>query len=76
MHVPDGFIDLPTSAATGVVAAGAVAFALRKAAPEIRESGPALPGLVWGLRLTVLLLSLHLAVAAAPYLGELRREAC
>ncbi|KNX39098.1 energy-coupling factor ABC transporter permease [Luteipulveratus halotolerans] len=46
MHVPDGFIDLPTSAATGVVAAGAVAFALRKAAPEIRESGPALPGLV------------------------------
>lgn len=46
MHVPDGFIDLPTSAATGVVAAGAVAIALRKAAPEIRESGPALPGLV------------------------------
>ncbi|AKU18270.1 energy-coupling factor ABC transporter permease [Luteipulveratus mongoliensis] len=46
MHVPDGFIDLPTSAATGVVAASAVALSLRKAAPEIRESGPALPGLV------------------------------
>ncbi|MDO7874403.1 DUF4153 domain-containing protein [Hymenobacter sp. ASUV-10] len=36
---------------------------------------PALPGLVWGLRLVVLLLGLHLAVAAAPYVGELRREA-
>ncbi|YAL83607.1 energy-coupling factor ABC transporter permease [Dermacoccaceae bacterium W4C1] len=46
MHVPDGFIDLPTSAATGVVAAAGVALALRKAAGEIRESGPALPGLV------------------------------
>ena len=36
---------------------------------------PALPGLVWGTRLAVLLLGLHLAVAAAPYLGELRRGA-
>jgi len=36
---------------------------------------PALPDLVWGQRLAVLLLGLHLAVAAAPYLGELRRGA-
>jgi hypothetical protein len=36
---------------------------------------PVLPGLVWGLRLAVLLLGLHLVVAAAPYLGELRRRA-
>lgn len=46
MHVPDGFLDVPTSVATGAVAAGAVGVALRKAGPEIRESGPALPGLV------------------------------
>lgn len=46
MHVPDGFIDAPTSIATGIFAAGAVGLSLRKAAPEIRESGPALPGLV------------------------------
>lgn len=45
MHVPDGFLDLTTSVATGVVAAGAVGLALRRAAPEIRETGPALPGL-------------------------------
>jgi hypothetical protein len=36
---------------------------------------PALPGLVWNTRLAVLLLGLHLEVAAAPYLGELRRGA-
>jgi hypothetical protein len=36
---------------------------------------PAQPGLVWGLRLAVLLLGLHLAVAAAPYLAELRHRA-
>jgi len=36
---------------------------------------PALPDQVWGQRLAVLLLGLHLSVAAAPYLGELRRGA-
>jgi hypothetical protein len=36
---------------------------------------PAQPGLVWGLRLAVLLLGLHLTVAAAPYLAELPRGA-
>ena len=36
---------------------------------------PVLPNLVWGTRLALLLLGLHLAVAAAPYLAELRRGA-
>lgn len=45
MHVPDGFLDIPTSIATGVTAAGVVAISLRKANREIRESGPALAGL-------------------------------
>ena len=31
MHVPDGFLDAPTSLATAAVAAAAVAFALRGA---------------------------------------------
>ncbi|OUD01778.1 energy-coupling factor ABC transporter permease [Streptomyces swartbergensis] len=34
MHVPDGFINAPTSAATGVIAAGAVAVSLRGARRE------------------------------------------
>lgn len=46
MHVPDGFLDLPTSLATGAIAAGAVGIALNKAAPELRRTGPALPGLL------------------------------
>lgn len=45
VHVPDGFLDAPTSIGTGVVAAGAVALSLRMARREIQESGPALPGL-------------------------------
>ncbi|PJJ59708.1 DUF4153 domain-containing protein [Hymenobacter chitinivorans] len=36
---------------------------------------PPQPDLVWGLRLFVLLVALHLLVAVVPYLPELRREA-
>ena len=45
MHVPDGFLDAPTSVATGVFAAGVIGLSLRRAEREIRESGPALAGL-------------------------------
>lgn len=37
MHVPDGFLDLPTSIVTGAVAAGAVAIALRRAPKEFAD---------------------------------------
>ena len=36
---------------------------------------PAQPGIVWGTRLAVLLVGLHLSVAAGPYLSELRHRA-
>jgi cobalt/nickel transport system permease protein len=45
VHVPDGFLDAPTSLATGAIALGAVGFALRRAQPEIDRTGPALPGI-------------------------------
>ncbi|WP_409058179.1 energy-coupling factor ABC transporter permease [Streptomyces sp. SYP-A7185] len=35
MHVPDGFINAPVSAATGVIAAGAIAVSLRGARREL-----------------------------------------
>ncbi|WP_416530819.1 energy-coupling factor ABC transporter permease [Streptomyces coelicoflavus] len=35
MHVPDGFINAPTSAVTGIVAAGAIALSLRGARREL-----------------------------------------
>ncbi|MEU3990676.1 energy-coupling factor ABC transporter permease [Streptomyces platensis] len=40
MHVPDGFINAPVSAATGVVAAVAVAVSLRGARRELAGAGP------------------------------------
>lgn len=46
MHVPDGFLNAPTSLATGAVAATGLALALRRAAPQIARTGVALPGLV------------------------------
>jgi cobalt/nickel transport system permease protein len=39
MHVPDGFINAPVSAAAGVVAAGAIAVSLRGARRELGGAG-------------------------------------
>ena len=46
MHVPDGFLDAPTSVATGVVAATAVGVALRKARGELDDRTAPMAGLV------------------------------
>ena len=46
MHVPDGFLDAPTSAATAVVAAVGVAAALRGARRELDDRTAPLAGLV------------------------------
>ncbi len=45
MHVPDGFLNAPTSMATGVVAVAALAFALNKSRHELGQSGPVRAGL-------------------------------
>ncbi|MGA8256305.1 MAG: energy-coupling factor ABC transporter permease [Nocardioides sp.] len=46
MHVPDGFLDAPTSVATGVAAAAVVAVSLRKARGELDDRTAPLAGLV------------------------------
>ncbi len=46
MHVPDGFLDAPTSIATGVAAAGALGLALRKARGELDDRTAPMAGLV------------------------------
>ncbi len=46
MHVPDGFLDAPTSVATGVVAAVAVGLALRQSRRELDDRTAPLAGLV------------------------------
>ena len=46
MHVPDGFLDAPTSVATGAVAAAGMALALRKAREELDDRTAPMAGLV------------------------------
>ncbi len=46
MHVPDGFLDAPTSIATGVVAVAGVGLALRKARGELDDRTAPMAGLV------------------------------
>ncbi|MGA8979174.1 MAG: energy-coupling factor ABC transporter permease [Pedococcus sp.] len=46
MHVPDGFLDAPTSAGTAVLAAAAVGLALRGARRELDDRTAPLAGLV------------------------------
>src|SRR3954453_20778438 len=46
MHVPDGFLDAPTSIGAGVVAAAAVGVALRGARRELDDRTAPLAGLV------------------------------
>ncbi|MBC7293414.1 MAG: energy-coupling factor ABC transporter permease, partial [Thermoleophilia bacterium] len=37
MHIPDGFVDVPTAAATGAVSLGVVAYSVRKASRKLGE---------------------------------------
>lgn len=46
MHIPDGFIDVPTSAAFGAVAAAGVSVSLRGARKQLDERAAPLAGLV------------------------------
>lgn len=46
MHVPDGFLDGPTSVATGVIAVGGVALALRRSRGDVDDRVAPLAGLV------------------------------
>ncbi|GAB2452333.1 hypothetical protein GCM10027062_36430 [Nocardioides hungaricus] len=46
MHVPDGFLDAPTSAATGAVAVAAVGVALVRARNELDDKTAPMAGLV------------------------------
>ncbi len=37
MHIPDGFVDVPTAVATGAVALGVVAYSVRKTSKNLGE---------------------------------------
>jgi cobalt/nickel transport system permease protein len=46
MHVPDGFLNAPTSVVTGVVAVAGIAVAIRKAKAELDDRTAPMAGLV------------------------------
>ncbi|MFG2943726.1 energy-coupling factor ABC transporter permease [Streptomyces adustus] len=68
MHVPDGFINAPTSAVTGVVAAGAVALSLRGARRELDERTAPLAGLVAAFIFAVQMLNFPVAAGTSGHL--------
>ncbi|MFI9172110.1 energy-coupling factor ABC transporter permease [Streptomyces lincolnensis] len=68
MHVPDGFINAPVSAATGVVAAAAVAVSLRGARRELDERTAPLAGLVAAFIFAVQMLNFPVAAGTSGHL--------
>ncbi|MEU1402136.1 energy-coupling factor ABC transporter permease [Streptomyces sp. NPDC005728] len=68
MHVPDGFIDAPTSAVTGVIGAGAIAVSLRGARRELDERTAPLAGLVAAFIFAVQMLNFPVAAGTSGHL--------
>lgn len=68
VHVPDGFINAPVSAAAGVVAAGAVALSLRGARRELDEKTAPLAGLVAAFVFAVQMLNFPVAAGTSGHL--------
>ncbi|WP_225830448.1 energy-coupling factor ABC transporter permease [Streptomyces sp. NK08204] len=68
MHVPDGFIDPPVSAAAGVIAASAVAVSLRGAQRELDERTAPLAGLVAAFIFAVQMLNFPVAAGTSGHL--------
>nr|WP_245684417.1 energy-coupling factor ABC transporter permease [Streptomyces roseoverticillatus] len=68
MHVPDGFIDAPVSAASAVVAAAAVAVSLRGARRELDDKAAPLAGLVAAFVFAVQMLNFPVAAGTSGHL--------
>jgi cobalt/nickel transport system permease protein len=68
MHVPDGFLNAPTSVATGAVAAAGVAIALRKAQNELDERTAPLAGLTAAFVFAVQMLNFPVGVGTSGHL--------
>ncbi len=68
MHIPDGFINAPTSLATGAVAAGGVGISLRRAAQTLQERQVPLAGLVAAYIFAVQMLNFPVAAGTSGHL--------
>lgn len=68
MHVPDGFLDAPTSVATAAVAAVAVGVSLRKARGELDDRTAPLAGLVAAFVFATQMLNFPVAAGTSGHL--------
>jgi cobalt/nickel transport system permease protein len=68
MHVPDGFLDVPTSIATGAVAAVTVGVALRQVKREVGEAAAPMAGLVAAFVFAVQMLNFPVGVGTSGHL--------
>ena len=68
VHIPDGFINAPTSLAAGAVAAGGVGISLRRAAQTLQERQAPLAGLVAAFIFAVQMLNFPVAAGTSGHL--------
>lgn len=68
MHVPDGFLDAPTSAVTGVVAVAVVGVALVKARTELDDKTAPMAGLVAAFIFAVQMLNFPVGAGTSGHL--------
>jgi cobalt/nickel transport system permease protein len=68
MHVPDGFLDAPTSAATGAVAVVTIGVALVKARTELDDKTAPMAGLVAAFIFAVQMLNFPVASGTSGHL--------
>ena len=68
MHIPDGFIDLPTSAVAGLLAVSGTAFALKKAKNELDDRTAPMAGLTAVFIFAVQMLNFPVAAGTSGHL--------
>ena len=68
MHIPDGWVDLPTSAAAAAAAAAAVAVAGRRTAARLKERATTLPAVLAAYLLVAQVPALPLGVGTSAHL--------
>jgi cobalt/nickel transport system permease protein len=68
MHIPDGFINAPTSLAAGAVAAGGVGVSLRRAAETLQDKQAPRAGLVAAYIFAVQMLNFPVAAGTSGHL--------
>jgi cobalt/nickel transport system permease protein len=68
VHIPDGWVDLPTSAGAAVVAAGGVGVAARRAGLALREKATSLPPVVAAYLLVAQLLVVPVGLGTSAHL--------